>query len=122
MSVSHRWPLRTPPDDLEVVVVDDGSTDDTAKVIQTFATHRRPVVYVHQEHRGIPAARNAGLERSRGKLVSFVADDYLLPQDYVSAAVRFLGNTPHGLAQARKLYRFNDGNVCPHRVRHSRSS
>jgi glycosyltransferase involved in cell wall biosynthesis/peptidoglycan/xylan/chitin deacetylase (PgdA/CDA1 family) len=62
----------------EVVVVDDGSTDDTAAVVDRYAA--RGVRYVYQENRGAGAARNTGLSRTSGPLVAFLdADDVWLP-------------------------------------------
>lgn len=65
--------------DFEVVVVDDGSTDDTAQVVQRFADPR--VRYVFQSNRGLSAARNTGLRNSTGPLVTFLdSDDEFLPE------------------------------------------
>jgi len=62
---------------LEVIVIDDGSTDETAAVAQSFPAVR----YIHQNNRGLSAARNAGLSFSLGEYVAFLdADDKLLPK------------------------------------------
>jgi glycosyltransferase involved in cell wall biosynthesis len=59
----------------EVVVVNDGSTDDTAKVVQSFMD-RLPLVCVHQENAGLGAARNAGMRAAKGAAWVFLdADD-----------------------------------------------
>jgi SAM-dependent methyltransferase len=64
-------------DPIEVVVVDDGSTDRTSSVASAFPQVR----YIYQPNRGLSAARNAGLAVSRGSCVCFLdADDLLLPE------------------------------------------
>lgn len=64
-------------DDLEVIVVDDGSTDRTADMIEPFAGGVR---YIQQENAGVSSARNRGIAESKGKYVAFLdADDTWLP-------------------------------------------
>src|SRR5438045_1703530 len=63
---------------VEVVVVNDGSTDETAEVLDTFGTQ---IVAVHQANRGLGAARNAGLAQANGDYVLFLDDDdWLTPE------------------------------------------
>lgn len=60
----------------EIIVVDDGSADDTATVAQAI----RDVIYIWQHNAGLSAARNAGMTRATGDYVIFLdADDILLP-------------------------------------------
>ncbi len=61
---------------VEVIVIDDGSTDDTASLIKNYTS----VKYFYQENCGISTARNNGIKRSKGKYVIFLdADDWLEP-------------------------------------------
>lgn len=61
---------------IELVVVDDGSDDNTSAIAGRYEQVR----YVHQANRGVPSARNFGLEASGGELIAFLdSDDRLLP-------------------------------------------
>lgn len=62
---------------LEIIIVDDGSTDKTAKIARSFPG----VTYVYQENRGAPAARNRGLQMARGNVVGFLDADDLWSDD-----------------------------------------
>lgn len=62
---------------LEVIVVDDGSTDDTEAVLERYAGE---IHIIKQRNAGVSAARNAGIRASRGELIAFLdADDMWLP-------------------------------------------
>ena len=65
--------------DFEVVIVDDGSTDNSAEVVKKFEDFR--IRLIQQENRGVSVARNRGIEAARAELIAFLdADDEWLPQ------------------------------------------
>jgi glycosyltransferase involved in cell wall biosynthesis len=75
--------------DFELIVVDDGSSDETRRVVEPFLADPR-LVLVSQENRGLAGARNAGLAQSRGRFVSPLdADDLWLPR-YLETALAVL--------------------------------
>ena len=62
--------------DFEVIVVDDGSRDGTARIVEGFCENDPRFVLIRQENAGAAAARNAGLAMARGTFVCFLdADD-----------------------------------------------
>lgn len=76
--------------DMQIVLIDDGSTDGSERVCDLFAKTDRRVMAIHQENKGVSAARNHGLNFSTGKYIFFMdADDYAEPdmlQNMVQAA------------------------------------
>jgi glycosyltransferase involved in cell wall biosynthesis len=90
---------------IEIIVVDDGSTDETAGIARSYCVH-----YIHQTNRGISAARNTGILNCHGKYVLFLDhDDRLLPRA-VETGVRLLEERPEcALAVGEHRYIRADG-------------
>lgn len=66
-------------EDLELIIVDDGSTDDTAQIVQDYVTRFTSVRYIFQENAGPAAARNHGINLAQGRFILPVdADDELI--------------------------------------------
>ena len=82
-------------DDVEIVLVDDGSTDDSAQVLTDWAARRPDTVRViRQANAGQGAARNAGILAARGEWISFPDPDDALSPDYLAVVAAFLDTHP----------------------------
>lgn len=69
--------------DLEIILIDDGSTDASGKICDEYARKDKRIQVIHQKNSGAAAAKNAGLRTASGEFLSFVdSDDYLEPGAY----------------------------------------
>ncbi len=82
------------PSSFELLVVDDGSTDDTADIVRTFENDLK---YVFQQHRGVSAARNHGLELARGDYIAFLDSDDLWKREKIGVQMSFMKAFPEAM-------------------------
>jgi glycosyltransferase involved in cell wall biosynthesis len=93
---------------LEIIVVNDGSPDDTEKVALEYGDK---IVYVHRPNGGLPAARNTGIATARGRYLKFLdSDDHLHPEQIAWQVEAIAGRDDRVSLTAVRLYR--DG--APH--------
>ena len=86
---------------LEIIVVDDGSSDGTGRLLKE--KYGEKIIYIHQENRGLSSARNAGIRRSSGKYIQFLDSDDLIDLNKISIQVGQLEKL-HGPALAYSDY------------------
>lgn len=95
---------------IEIIVIDDGSTDDSFDIIKGFS---RQIICQTQPHRGGNSARNCGLKLAQGEYIQFLdADDYLFPEK-IARQVNFLEQTGADIVYGdwRHQYHRHDGQV-----------
>lgn len=70
-------------DNLELLLINDGSRDDSGSICDAFAEADSRVRAFHQENQGVSAARNLGLSRAEGEYITFLDADDIVPPDYL---------------------------------------
>lgn len=81
-------------DDMEVLLIDDGSADESFQICQTYAQQHPQFFPIHQENDGVSSARNRGLDLARGDYILFVDSDDYVSTDYFSVLDRALADHP----------------------------
>ncbi len=100
--LAQTWP------DVEVIVVDDGSTDDTRAVVENLRNGR--VSYFYKTNGGPASARNFGLSKVEGDYVAFLDHDDSWPRNYIEAMVhRLENNAEYGAAYSPLTVVYPDG-------------
>lgn len=69
---------------LEIILVNDGSKDDTKKIIDEYAQRDSRIIPIHQNNSGVSASRNNALDIAKGEYVSIMDQDDVLATDYIS--------------------------------------
>lgn len=66
--------------DYEIIVVNDGCTDNSAGIVQGYCTHHNNMRLINKPNGGVSSARNRGIDDAKGEYIYFCdADDYILP-------------------------------------------
>ena len=80
---------------IELIIVDDGSNDETAKIIAGYVNRNHRVRLVtHKRNRGLPAALNTGFANSKGAYLTWTSDDNLYEPDALKLMVNYLEDHP----------------------------
>lgn len=92
---------------IEIIVVNDGSTDTSGEICKEFAEIDHRIIYIEQENAGLSAARNTGLENMSGDYVTFVDSDDWIELDYVETLYKKITQYQADIAVGN-YYSFNE--------------
>lgn len=96
---------------LEIIVVDDGSTDKTPELLQTFG---QAIKVISQTNKGVSAARNVGIKRSRGDLIALLDSDDMWTPDKIGRQVAFFNEHKDAMiCQTQEIWIRNGKRVNP---------
>lgn len=70
---------------LEILLIDDGSTDNSGKICDKYASEDSRIKVVHKGNGGVSSARNLGLQMAQGEYISFIDSDDFVDKEYISA-------------------------------------
>ena len=96
---------------IETIVIDDGSTDDTAKKLSPYLDK---ITYLQQGNKGVSAARNLGIKKSSGQFTAFLDSDDLWTNEKISCQIDFFQSNPEAMiCQTEELWIRNGKRVNP---------
>jgi glycosyltransferase involved in cell wall biosynthesis len=94
--------------DIEIIAVDDGSTDSCPQILQTFQTENKNLKIITQENKGPSIARQTGIKNANGKYISFLDNDDWLAPDFCEVMYNFAEkNNCEIVLSAHKIYKNN---------------
>ena len=98
--------------DIEIICIDDGSTDTTASVVKRIQSTDTRIRLIAQNNQGVSAARNAGLNAAKGSYIAFVDADDWVSQDYIKTLYDLAVEKQADIVRCNF---FTTRSYCPHR-------
>lgn len=94
--------------DLEIILVNDGSTDACPQICETYAAKDKRIILIHKENGGLSDARNAGINICNGDFISFVDSDDIMSLDFYQLLMEALVKNDADIAEC-SFSTFEDG-------------
>ena len=98
-------------EDLEIILIDDGSTDNSPQICNEFAKKDKRIIVIHKANGGAASARNTGLRRATGECLAFVDSDDYLEEDTLSKLAGAMSRTGADIVECAFANEFLDKTV-----------
>ena len=105
--------------DFELIVVDDGSEDNTDELIENYNSD---IVYIRQENSGAAAARNRGIEKARYNLLAFLDSDDWFAENKLKTQIQAMNRNPSCLISHTNEIWYRNGQILNQKLKHRKSS
>ena len=96
----------------EIIVIDDGSTDNTSDIVRSMSIKDRKLKYIYQKNAGVSRARNAGLEISSGDFISFLDADDIWRPSMIEEQLSILTSDETIVCTIANFIRFDNATGC----------
>lgn len=104
--------------DFEIIIIDDGSTDNTGNIINDYIEKNYTIKYFYQKNKGPAAARNNGLSKARGEYIAFLdSDDIWLPEFLHKLVSKIESNPETGFIYCGCLFVSAEREIIPDYIR-----
>ena len=100
--------------DYELIIVNDGSTDESGKIVEDYRDKFKYVKIINQENKGISEARNTGLKYAKGEYILFVDSDDYLRKDTLEKLINTALETNSDIVISNYYLYFHNGNDIKH--------
>ena len=100
---------------IEIVLVDDGSTDSCSQIVDEYATYDKRIIPIHKPNGGLVSARQSGLEVSSGEYVLYVDGDDWIVENCVEKLLSTISEYPVDLVCCSSLTYFKN-RIIPHKI------
>jgi len=98
-------------ENLEIILVNDGSTDKSGEIAKKNANHDSRIKYFEKKNGGLSSARNYGLNRATGEFIAFIDSDDWIEKNYVSKNIEFTRNYNCDMVISNIKYIYENGHI-----------
>mgnify|MGYP002519092309 CR=1 FL=1 len=98
---------------LEIIIVDDGSIDETSEICDDYARRDSRIKVIHQENQGLAETRNVLVRNAKGEFVTFIDSDDTVNPQYVSTLLGIINKYDADIAICGMCYELEDGTIIP---------
>lgn len=95
---------------LEIILIDDGSTDTSGEICERFKHKDSRIIVIHKENGGLSDARNSGIDKATGEYITFIDSDDYISKDYIQYLYNILKETNSDISICNPVYVYENAN------------